>query len=144
MSKQIYFVDANIIMYAVGAPHAFKQPTLDILTDISTQRIMAVTSAEVLQEILHRYTSLKRRNDATQVTNHLITLVAEVYPITLTEIQRALQLHLQYPTLTARDSVHVATMLNHNIVMILSADAHFDGLPGITRIDPLDWQHHRP
>jgi len=30
-------------------------------------------------------------------------------------------------------------MYNHGIQYILSADRHFDVLPGITRIDPAEW-----
>jgi predicted nucleic acid-binding protein len=143
MSSTAYFIDTNIIMYAVGASHPLKAPCAQILVDIGNQSIQAVTNVEVLQEILHRYTSLRRRLDAIDVARDLISLASEIHPITLTEIERALQIHAQYPALAARDSIHAATMYNHGLSYILSADAHFDGLPGITRIAPLNWQQHR-
>jgi len=143
MNSPAYFIDANIIMYAAGAPHALKQPCLQILTDMDQELIYAVTSVEVVQEILHRYSSLNRRADAIKLANDLIGLTAEIYPVSLDDINRALQIHQQYVKLTARDSIHAATMYNHGLTYILSADAHFDGLPGITRIDPLNWQQHR-
>jgi predicted nucleic acid-binding protein len=143
MSSAAYFIDANIIMYAAGAAHALKQPCLQILKDMDKQLIHSVTSVEVVQEILHRYSSLNRRADAIKLANDLIGLTAEIHPVSLADINRALQIHQQYVKLTARDSIHAATMYNHGLVHILSADAHFDGLPGITRIDPLHWQQHR-
>ncbi|CAN5650130.1 type II toxin-antitoxin system VapC family toxin [soil metagenome] len=112
MSNTAYFIDANIIMYAVGASHPLKDPCAQILIDIGNQLIQVVTNIEVLQEILHRYTSLKRRVEATRVARDLIRLASKIYPITLAEIERALQIHLQYPALTARDSIHTATMYN--------------------------------
>jgi hypothetical protein len=144
MSKPVYFVDANIIMYAVGAQHPFKMPCAQIITDIGNRLIDSVTSVEVLQEILHRYTALKRRADAVSVTHDFVLLVTKVLPITIAEVERALQLHQQYVSLTARDSIHAATLYNHGLSHILTADTHFDGLPGITRVDPNDWQQIRP
>ncbi|MCX6044357.1 MAG: type II toxin-antitoxin system VapC family toxin [Chloroflexi bacterium] len=138
-----YFVDANIIMYAAGTSHALKQPCLQILTDINEKLIYSVTSVEVVQEILHRYSSLNRRADAIKLANELIVLTNEIYPISLTDINRALQIHQQYVKLTARDSIHAATMYNQGLTHLLSADAHFDGLPGIIRIDPLNWSQYR-
>jgi hypothetical protein len=41
--------------------------------------------------------------------------------------------------LQARDSVHAAVMLGRHVPFIISADRHFDGLPGITRIEPAAW-----
>jgi len=143
MNSHVYFVDTNIIMYAVGASHPLKAPCAQILIDVGNQLIPAVMNVEVLQEILHRYTSLRRRVDAIRVARDLIMLASEIYPITLSEIERALQIHLLYPALTARDSIHAATMYNQGLTHILSADAHFDGLPGIIRIDPLNWLQYR-
>jgi len=143
MNSTAYFIDANIIMYAAGMPHALKEPCLQILADIDKQLIYSVTSVEVVQEILHRYSALNRRADAIKLANDLIVLIAEIYPISLADINRALQLHQQYMKLTARDSIHAATMYNQGLTHILSADAHFDALPGIIRIDPLNWQQHR-
>ena len=47
-------------------------------------------------------------------------------------------LFLEYPALTARDLVHVATCRVHGIDLIISPDRGFDGIGGITRIDPAD------
>ena len=35
-----------------------------------------------------------------------------------------------------RDAVHAATMRNNGLETIISADTHFDRIPGIRRADP--------
>jgi hypothetical protein len=50
----------NVIMYAEGAPHPHKDPSVTLLEQVATGSIEAVTSAEVLQEILHRYRAIVR------------------------------------------------------------------------------------
>ena len=53
-----FFVDANVIMYAVGAEHPYRRPCLDALERIVREGLPAVVSSEVHQEIMHRYLSL--------------------------------------------------------------------------------------
>ncbi|GIW60649.1 MAG: type II toxin-antitoxin system VapC family toxin [Nitrososphaerota archaeon] len=133
---QVYFIDANIPMYAAGAEHALKAPCVAILESIAKGELKAVTDAEVVQEILHRYTALGRRNHAVEVCRLFLQVVPNVLPITRQIIERALEFHLQFSQLQARDSLHVAAMVEYKIARIISADRHFDGVPGIFRLDP--------
>ncbi|MEM2135539.1 MAG: type II toxin-antitoxin system VapC family toxin, partial [Candidatus Jordarchaeaceae archaeon] len=129
-------IDANIPMYAAGAEHALKAPCVAILESIAKGELKAVTDAEVVQEILHRYTALGRRNHAVEVCRLFLQVVPNVLPITRQIIERALEFHLQFSQLQARDSLHVAAMVEYKIARIISADRHFDGVPGIFRLDP--------
>lgn len=54
------FVDSNIPMYLVGAPHPHKDSARRLLEQTVAQGEVLVTDAEVLQEILHRYGSTLR------------------------------------------------------------------------------------
>jgi len=67
MPDEPYFIDANVPMYAVGAEHPLKAPCLRVLESIARGELRAVTDAEVLQELLHRYTALGRRREAVEV-----------------------------------------------------------------------------
>jgi hypothetical protein len=49
-------------------------------------------------------------------------------------VQRAKELVLAFPGLSARDSVHIAVMEAHRIRRILSFDAGFDEYAGIERV----------
>ncbi len=65
------FVDSNIPMYLIGAAHQHKTDAQVILERLIAAGQRLVTDAEVLQEILHRYTAIEKREaigPARQVT----------------------------------------------------------------------------
>jgi len=136
MSPSLYFIDANIPMYAVGKTHPLKQICLDILEACADGRINAITNSEVLQEILHRYTALGERRRAIEVAQLFMQVVPNVLPVTKEDISLALNLHEEYARLTARDAVHAAVMRNNKITHLISADEHFDEVNRIKRTDP--------
>jgi hypothetical protein len=139
MSREPCFIDSNIPMYAVGAPHPLKEPCVACLNAVARGEVVAVTSVEVLQELLHRFTALGQRADAATVVQSFMEVVAEVLPVTREDITAALRLHQAHAALQTRDGMHLATMERHGIGIIVTADRHFDGLPGIRRVDPGDW-----
>jgi predicted nucleic acid-binding protein len=63
-------------------------------------------------------------------------LCVEIYPVTLTELEKALRLLKEFPSISSRDAIHAATMLNNGVEKILSTDPHFDIIHGIQRIAP--------
>jgi len=56
----VIFVDSNIPMYLIGADHPNKAVARRLLERAITTGEKLVTSAEVLQEILHRYSAIDR------------------------------------------------------------------------------------
>jgi uncharacterized protein len=136
MTTPILFIDTNIVMYAVGAEHPLKAPSVSLLDAIARGRIRAVTSVEVHQEILHRYSALGQRDRAVEVCVSFLEIVPDVLPVTRDDINTALTLHREHPALPTRDIVHLATMHRHGIHHIVSADRHFDLVSDLSRIDP--------
>ncbi len=128
------FIDANVPMYLVGAAHPNKIDAQRRLEALVTQRVRLVTDAEVLVEILHRYTAIERRGSIQPALDALLGTVDEVLPVDRDTVERAKQLVMQYPTLPVRAALHVATMQRHGIDTVLSFDAVFDRLPGLTRL----------
>lgn len=47
-------------MYVAGRPHPNRRPARQFLARLQNREVDGCTSAEVLQEILHRYTGLGR------------------------------------------------------------------------------------
>ena len=131
-----YFLDANPIMYSLGGPHPLKEPCKKVLGKIKSEEIHCVTNTEVLQEILHRYFSIGKPKIAEIAYTSIIKLCISVFPVTLAETDRALELMKVTPSITSRDAIHAATMINNGIKKIISADNHFDLIPQIKRIDP--------
>ena len=128
------FIDSNVPMYLVGAAHPNKVDAQRRLEALVSQRARLVTDAEVLTEILHRYTALERRGGIQPALDALLGVVDEVLPVDRESVERAKQLVLQYPTLPVRAAMHIATMQRHGIDQVLSFDAAFDRVPGLTRI----------
>jgi predicted nucleic acid-binding protein len=131
-----FFVDSNVIMYAVGAEHPYRCPCLDALDRIIRESLPAIVSSEIHQEILHRYLSLGLPQMAQQVSAQLETIIPTTLPVTLADIRRVRQLAERYPALRARDLLHAAVMLENGLSHILSTDRHFDQVSEIERIDP--------
>ena len=127
-------VDSNIPMYLVGAAHIHKTDAQRLLEKLVSERQRLVTDAEVLQEILHRYTAIQRRDAIQPAFNALLGVIDEVLPIDRSAVERAKGILLGYSGLSARDAVHLAVMENHGIDRILSFDSGFDQFPEITRI----------
>lgn len=130
------FLDANIIMYALGSTHPLKQPCQKILQRTKTAKWLLVTDTEMLQEILYRFFSIKREVLAEAAYSAVVEMCQAVLPVALPDLNRALDLLKKFPAITTRDAVHAAVMLNNGLREIISADAHFDLIPGIRRIAP--------
>lgn len=126
------FVDSNIPMYLVGAPHPHKTDARRWLEELVSSRERLVTDAEVLQEILHRYVSIARPDAIQPAFDALLGVVDEVFPVDRAVVERAKAIVLGRKGLSARDAIHLATMQVHGIKRILSFDRGFNGFPGIT------------
>ena len=127
-------VDSNIPMYLVGAPHAHKSDARRLLEKVVSERQSLVTDVEVLQEILHRYVAIDRRDAIQPAFDALIGIVDQVLAVDRPIAERAKQIVLGYRQLSARDAVHIAVMEHHGIEQIMTFDSGFDGFPGITRL----------
>jgi hypothetical protein len=121
-------------MYLVGAPHPHKAQAQRVLENMIIERKRLVTDAEVLQEILHRYVSINRRDAIQPAFDVLLAMVDDVLKIDRNTMERAKQIVLGYARLSARDAVHLAVMEQNGIEQILSFDSGFDSFPKITRL----------
>lgn len=128
------FVDSNIPMYLVGAAHPHKADAQRLLERAVAGGDKLVTSAEVFQEILHRYTAIGRRDAIQPAWDALVAVTDEVFAIEMADADRARAIVLERQALSARDALHAAVMERHGVARILSFDAGFDTLPGLTRL----------
>ena len=128
------FVDSNVPMYLVGADHPNKHAARRLLERAVVDDERLVTDAEVLQEILHRYVAIQRRDAIAPAFDALLGVVDLVHPIDLEDAQRARRLLGRAARLSARDAIHIAVMQRRGIDRILSFDAGFDGIVGIQRV----------
>jgi uncharacterized protein len=126
-------------MYAGGGPHALREPSSDIIRSVRDGLIDGVISAEVVQEILHRFMSIRRPELGIEIARLTMDAFAPVLPITHALMRRVPDLAARYPNLSARDVVHVATCIHEGITEILTPDRGFDQVAEIRRIDPMSF-----
>jgi len=130
----LIFVDSNIPMYLIGAPHPHKTEAQLLLERLIASGQRLVTDAEVLQEIVHRYAAIGRREAIGPAFQLVLDVVDDVLPIEKADVLRAGEIVQSRALLSARDSVHIAIMERHGIRSILSFDADYDRWPGLKRI----------
>jgi predicted nucleic acid-binding protein len=128
------FIDSNVPMYLVGASASHKADAARVLSEAIVGEERLVTSAEVLQEILHRYVAIKRLDAIQPAFDAILDVVDEVLAIEEDDVIRARDLVIGAKGLSARDALHVAVMLREGINRVMSFDADFDRVPGITRL----------
>src|SRR2546428_267379 len=91
-----------------------------------------MTTAEWVRQALR---AAQRREPRTDVARKLAVIrAAEVFAITAPDVERAKAIVLSRERLSARDGLHAAVMEREGVTRIMTFDAGFDGLPGITRL----------
>jgi uncharacterized protein len=130
----LIFIDSNIPMYLIGAPHPHKSEAQLLLERLVAARQRLVTDAEVLQEILHRYTAIGKREAIGPAFQLVLDIVDDVLGIEKADVLRAGEIAQNRALMSARDAVHIAVMERHGIGRILSFDSDFDRWPGLKRI----------
>lgn len=127
-------IDSNIPMYVVGEQHPNKDAATRLVGLAIAEGETLVTDAEVLQEILHRYVAISRRDAIDPAFDALLGIVDEVLPIEAADVEIARRIVRTTDRLSARDSIHLAVMQRNGIDRILSFDRGFDDIPGVVRI----------
>lgn len=128
------FIDSNVPMYLVGAAHRHKTDSQILLERLIASGERLVTDAEVLQEVLHRYSAIDQREAITPTLRVILNTVGDVFPIEKADALRAAEITQSRSRLSARDAVHIAVMVRHGIHSTLSFDGDFDRWPGLNRL----------
>lgn len=121
-------------MYLVGVDHPHKHDARTLLERLVAEKSRMVTSVEVLQEILHRFTAIRRKEAIQPTFDILYRFIDKVYSVEEQDLLSAKDLLMAYDHLSARDALHAAQMKRLKIETIFSFDAGFDCLPGLTRV----------
>jgi len=130
----VIFVDSNIPMYLVGAPHPNKDAARSALESVIHRNERMVSSAEVMQEILHRFAAIHRPDAIQPAFDALLGVVDEVYAVEADDVKEARDVMMGLGSLTARDALHAAVMKRRAVKRILSFDTGFDALGWIERV----------
>ena len=123
------FVDSNVPMYLVGARH----PNRDRLESYLRRHPdeLYATSAEVYEEVIHRYVAIDRRAAIADCFALLDDLVEQVYPITREDADAAHAIAASQRRLSGRDCLHLAVMERYGVRRVLTCDRDFELRPGV-------------
>lgn len=128
------FIDSNVPMYLIGGPHPNKDEAMRAVESLVRRRVRMVASAEILQEILHRYSAAGRTELVQPCFRALLGMVDEVFPVEQEDVLQARDVLMSTPQLSARDALHVAVMERRGVSRILSFDQGFDRVQTIERL----------
>lgn len=131
-------IDTNVIIYAVGRPHPYKEPCARILREASTDADAYTIDAEVLQELLHVYTMRAERRQALRVFDRSLGLFPNPLPIGRAELVSARDLMEQHAHLSARDALHAAVVMTCGLEGIVTTDRGFRAIPWLEVFDPAE------
>lgn len=130
------FVDASVLLCAVGGAHPRREGCRELLRAATQGTLLLHGSVEVVQEALfHRLRKTDRPSALAQVRS--IEAMLTLHDFDHAVLTRMLDL-VEHTRLRGRDAVHAATALEHGFTEIVTADRDFDGIPGLTRIEPED------
>ena len=137
---ETYFLDVNVLMYAAGQDHPYKQPCLRVLAAVEAGLLSVAVDAEIIQELLYRYSNIGLTKQGVQLAFDLLAYHPSILPLGAPEIGLALEIFSQHHSqgVRPRDAFHAAAMLSNGLHRIISADRDFDHIQGIARLDPHD------
>ena len=128
------FIDSNVPMYLIGASHPNKARAVELVNGLVRGGERLVTDVEVYQEILHRYTAIRRIDAIDAAFRSLDAIADAVLTFGMPEIRIARTVIGTVPGISARDALHVAIMRSHGVDRALSFDRGFDAVAGIERV----------
>lgn len=131
-------LDSAIVIYALGRDGPLRESCRAVMTRVSRDDFRAYASVEMIQELVHH--RLRRTGDRSLAAEdgRDVMAILTVLNFDREVLDLSLDLIERIPTVRGRDAVHAATALAYGIDKIISPDAAFDNIPGLTRIDPAD------
>ncbi len=95
-------------MYAIGGDHPYRDPCIRVLRRIEEDALRVVSSVEVLQEILHRYRSLREYEVAATAFTQFKVLCDEILPLEPGDVDRAFEILEDHREISVRDGIGTA------------------------------------
>ena len=116
------FVDTNVFMYAVGRTHPLRAEARRFFSDAAAGHQALVTSADVMQELLHAYLPVDRVSTLDLAWELVGRSTIDVWPLDRDDVILARQLRDQFPEIGARDLCHFACCRRRGVSRIRTFD----------------------
>jgi predicted nucleic acid-binding protein len=129
-------LDTTVLVYAKGADHPFRDPCRKLVGAIAEGAIEATTSVEAIQEFVHVRAKRRSRQDAAEIGRDYADLLSPLLDVTRDDLRKGLALFERSKTLGAFDAVLAAAAIDRGAAALVSADADFAGVDGLTHVVP--------
>jgi predicted nucleic acid-binding protein len=129
-------LDTTVLVYAKGQEHYLREPCRALIEAIAAGKVEATTSAEVIQEFVHVRARRRTRPDAAGLGRSFAELLSPLLPIREDDLVAGLRLFEAHSALGAFDAVLAAAAIASGADALISADATFARLPGLTHVAP--------
>ena len=116
------FVDSNVFIYHVGGNHPLRHKARVLIAESLTQGNRLVSSAEVLQELLHVYMPPRRWTTLDAAFDLANGCLDEVWPIEKEDVELARDLARFHRGLSSRDLIHLACCHRRNVEDLMTFD----------------------
>lgn len=109
-------------MYAVGRSHPLQEPARSFFEGALSSNEHLVTSAEVLQELLHAYLPVGRIETLDAALSLAESRISLIWSVEREDALLARLLHERHPKLGARDLLHLACCKRRGVDRIKTFD----------------------
>jgi uncharacterized protein len=116
------FVDTNVIMYAVGREHPLREEAQGFFLNTLDAGEVLVSSAEVLQELLHAYIPVNRLATLDAAMELARGRLGAIWPVEREDVETARSLAERHAGLGARDLLHLACCTRRGVDRIKTFD----------------------
>jgi predicted nucleic acid-binding protein len=131
-------LDTTVLAYAIGEDHPLRDPCRTIIDAVGDGRMVATTTVEVIQELVHVHSRRGRRPSAIRHGRDFIRLLAPLRTAETEDLEAGLMLLSSHPSLGVFDAVLAAVAMRPDPCVLVSADRAFRSVPGLRHIDPGD------
>ena len=116
------FLDTNVFIHHVGRRHPLRDRARHFVASALERDARLVTSAEVMQELLHFYRRSRRESVLQDAFTLVDGIIDEVWPVERADVELAWRLAGQHPALDTRDLVHLACCLRREPREVMTFD----------------------
>ena len=116
------FVDTNVFIYAVGRTHALRESARAFFLEHVESGEVLVSSAEVMQELLHVYLPVNRLDTLDAALGLARARMSTIWPVERDDIDLARALVGRHAGLGARDLLHIACCKRRGVDRVQTFD----------------------
>ena len=139
LTSPLKLVDTNVFIYGAGRPHQYKESCAKLSAELIRGEHDANIDTELLQEVLFLFWRRERIDEGLRMLDRIVTGFPDPFAVTLIDVRAAREILSRHRKVSPRNAIHAAVVLTHGLEGIISTDRGFNGIPGVTRFDPMEF-----